>query len=372
VVVETPAVSDVAPICTINPGPTRNDWLSDKAGKEMPPLTCLPTRHLTAQRVDMHEPGGNGHLFVIGPIGAGKSVFLNFLMSQAGRHNPRRIRFDKDRSTRITTQLGGGQFIDVTGKFATATRCNPLSLLGEAENHAYVTEWLILAIEDEDGFRLTPTQKQDIFDAVQILAGYSREQWTLSFFATLIHADLRERLQLWMKGGQYGDFFDNVDDAFQISDDLTIEMGELLINYERAAVLFLDYAFFRISKSMDGQRFTLIEIEEAGFFFKYERFYRRLETWLTTIRKLNGAVWMATQSLRQISRIADFEVLKETIANFIYLPNSLANTSKNLYCDTFEIPSIAGKLFGNGGGISGGAVKSGIKAAWGLGKRMAG
>lgn len=140
-----------------------------------------------------------------------------------------------------------------------------------------------------------------------------------------------------MKGGQYGDFFDNVDDAFQISDDLTIEMGELLINYERAAVLFLDYAFFRISKSMDGQRFTLIEIEEAGFFFKYERFYRRLETWLTTIRKLNGAVWMATQSLRQIARITDFEVLKETIANFIYLPNSLANTSKNLYCDTFGL-----------------------------------
>ncbi|MGC8213218.1 type IV secretion system protein [Ralstonia pseudosolanacearum] len=39
---------------------------------------------------------------------------------------------------------------------------------------------------------------------------------------------------------------------------------------------------------------------------------------------------------------------------------------------SFEIPSIAGKLFGNGAGISGGAVKSGIKAAWGLGKRMAG
>ncbi|WP_204279293.1 hypothetical protein, partial [Enterobacter asburiae] len=62
-----------------------------------------------------------------------------------------------------------------------------------------------------------------------------------------------------------------------------------------------------------------------------------METWLTTTRKLNGAVWMATQSLRQIARITDFEVLKETIANFIYLPNSLANTSKNLYCDTFGL-----------------------------------
>ncbi|MCK4118409.1 VirB4 family type IV secretion system protein [Ralstonia nicotianae] len=336
--VETPVVSDIAPICTIGDGPVRNDWLSDKAGETVPPLTCLPTRHLTAQRVDMHEPGGNGHVFVIGPIGNGKSVLLNFLMSQAGRHRPRRVRFDKDRSTRITTQLGGGHFIDVTGKFATATRSNPLSLIGDARHHAYVTEWLVFAIEGEDErYTVEAKQRQDLFEAVQILSTYPRAQWTLSSFATLVHADLRDRLQIWMQGGQYGQFFDNVDDAFEISDDLTIEMGDLLLNCPRAAALFIDYAFYRISQMMDGQRYTIIEIEEAGFFFKNKRFYDRLETWLTTIRKLNGAIWMATQSLRQIARIADFEVLKEAIANFIYLPNSLANTSHDLYCDQFGL-----------------------------------
>lgn len=106
--VETPAVSDIAPVRSVLEGPTRNDWLSEKTGTEVPPLTCLPTRHRTGQRVDMHQPGGNGHLFVIGPIGAGKSVFLNFLVSQADRHKARRIRFDKDRSTRIPTLLSGG------------------------------------------------------------------------------------------------------------------------------------------------------------------------------------------------------------------------------------------------------------------------
>ncbi|MCK4118411.1 type IV secretion system protein [Ralstonia nicotianae] len=39
---------------------------------------------------------------------------------------------------------------------------------------------------------------------------------------------------------------------------------------------------------------------------------------------------------------------------------------------SFEIPKVAGSLFGNGAGITGGAVSGGIKAAWSLGKRLSG
>ncbi|WP_020203514.1 VirB4 family type IV secretion system protein [Cupriavidus sp. WS] len=334
--VETPAVSDIAPVRSVQPGPSQNKWLSGLAGKDVPPLTCLPTRHRTAQRVDLHQPGGNGHLFVIGPIGAGKSVFLNFLVSQAGRHDARRIRFDKDRSTRIPTLLSGGKFIDVTGKFQSSTPINPLSLLNDSKNFTYVSEWVTLALEDDD-FSVTPQQSSDVFEAVKILATYPRERWTLGFLATLLHDTLRERLQVWLKGGQYGNFFDHAEDAFVVSDNLSIEMGDLFEKYPRAAALFVDYAFHRISLSMDGRRYTIIELEEAGFFFQYPRFFRRLDIWITTIRKLNGAIWMATQSLRQLERVPDFEILKDNIGNLIYLPNSQANTSKGLYKDKFGL-----------------------------------
>lgn len=87
--VGTPAVSDIAPVRSVLEGPIRNEWLTEKTGSEVPPLTCLPiphrTGHRTGHRVDMHQPGGNGHLFVIGPIGAGKSMMLDFLVSQADR-----------------------------------------------------------------------------------------------------------------------------------------------------------------------------------------------------------------------------------------------------------------------------------------------
>ncbi|CAG2155407.1 VirB4 family type IV secretion system protein [Cupriavidus numazuensis] len=333
--VETPAVSDIAPVRSVMPGPTRNDWLSEKVGKEVPPLTCLPTRHRTAQRVDLHQPGGNAHLLVIGPIGAGKSVLLNFLVSQAGRHDARRIRFDKDRSTRITTLLSGGKFVDATGKFQAATRTNPLSLLSDPANFAYVTEWVALAIEDED-YSISPQQRQDIFEAVKILAGYERDSWTLGRLATLLHDSLRERLQIWLQGGQYGHFFDHTEDAFEVSDNLSIEMGDLLLNFPRAGALFMDYAFYRISQTL-GTRYTIIEVEEIGFFFSSKRFYERFEMWIVTIRKLNAALWGATQSLKQLARVADFEILKENIGNFIYLPNSQAKTTKYLYKDTFGL-----------------------------------
>jgi type IV secretion/conjugal transfer VirB4 family ATPase len=335
--VETPAMSDLAPIRGVIDGGEVNDWLTSQnpTGEKVGPLTCLPTRHKTLQRVNLHHPGGKSHVLVIGPIGAGKSVLLNFLVSQTGRHGARRIRFDKDRSTRITTVMGGGNFIDVTGRFKASTHVNPLSLLSDRKNYTYVAEWVQMAIEG-DTYSCTKADEKNIFEAVTTLAGYSREMWTLSFLNTLLPAELRERLGVWTKGEKNGHFFDHVEDAFALSDDISIEMGDLFQNYPVAAGLFMDYAFKRIELWLTG-RYTVIEIEEGGFFFQYEKFYRRLEVWTVTIRKLNGTIVIATQSLKQLERIKDFEVLKENIPNIIYLPNADAKNNKHLYCDVFGL-----------------------------------
>jgi type IV secretion system protein TrbE len=335
--VETPAVSDIAPLTSVGEGSKVNEWLTQQSGAKTGPLTCLPTRHRTLQHVDLHHPGGKAHMLVVGPIGAGKSVILNYFMSQTGRHNARRIRFDKDRSTRIPTLLGGGRFIDATGRFEAATSVNPLSLLSDPKHWPYVAEWVKLVIEGED-FTCTPTQETEIFERIKTLAeAYSPDKWRLSGLITLLPAELRERLQVWTEGQKNGRFFDHVEDGFALSDDLSIEMGDLFQNYPVAAALFMDYAFYRIAQILDGKRYTVIEIEEAGFFFTYPKFYARLEIWAVTIRKLNAALLMATQSLGQLARVANFEILKENIPNLIYLPNSDALNNKGLYRDIFGL-----------------------------------
>jgi len=266
----------------------------------------------------------------------GKSVFLNYVMSQTGRHGARRIRFDKDRSTRIPTVLAGGKFIDATGRFAAATPVNPLSLLADERHFNYAATWVQMAIEDDD-FKCSPEQERTVFDAVKTLAeGFTAEYWTLSYLTTLLPADLRDRLLSWTKGNKNGNFFDHAEDGLSLSDDLSIEMGDLFQNHPVAAALFLDYAFYRIAQWLDG-RYTVIEIEECGFFFQYPRFYARLELWSVTIRKLNAGLALATQSLKQVARVPNFEILKDMIPNIVYLPNPGAKTDKALYSDKFGL-----------------------------------
>jgi type IV secretion/conjugal transfer VirB4 family ATPase len=336
--VETPAVSDIAPLRSVSEGGTVNEWLTQQSGEQTGPLTLLPTRHKTLQRVSLHHPGGKSHTLVIGPIGAGKSIFLNFLVSQTGRHKARRIRFDKDRSTRIPTVLAGGKFIDATGRFEAATSVNPLSLLHDPKHYPYVAEWVQMAIED-DTFKCNKAHERAIFEAVCTLGDgdYGHELWTLSYLNTFLPDELRERLAVWTKGEKNGRFFDHAEDAFTLSDDISIEMGDLFQNFPVAAALFMDYAFYRIAQWLDGKRYTVIEVEEAGFFFQYERFYQRLEVWAVTIRKLNATLLLATQSLAQVARIKNFEILKENIPNIFYLPNRDAKNNLHLYCDIFGL-----------------------------------
>lgn len=335
--VETPSMSDVALLTNVPDGPSVNVWLTEQSGQATGALTVLPTQHKTLQQIILQDPSGSGHILLVGPIGAGKSVFLNFILSQTGRHNARRIKFDKDRSTRIPTVLAGGRFIDVTGKFEAATPINPLSLLRDKANFTYVAEWVQLAIEDEQ-FTCTKEHERKIYEAVTTLGeGYGPDQWTLSKLNALLPAELREQLSVWTEGEKYGHFFDHAEDAFELSDDLAIEMGTLFQNFPVAAGLFIDYAFYRIDQILDGKRFVVIEIEEGGFFFEYPKFYKRLELWTVTIRKRNGLIVIATQSLKQLERIKNFEVLKENIRNIIYLPNPGARSQKALYSDVFGL-----------------------------------
>jgi len=335
--VETAAVSDIAPVRGVAEGATINEWLTQQSGEKTGPLTILPTRHRTLQRINLHHPGGKSHVLVIGPIGAGKSVFLNFLMSQAGRHKARRVRFDKDRSTRIPTVLADGKFVDATGRFEAATSVNPLSLLHDQKHYSYVAEWVQMAIEDDD-FHCTPQQMSTIYEAVVTLAeGYAAHLWTLSNLNTLLPIELRERLAIWTQGEKNGRFFDHAEDAFSITDDISIEMGDLFQHFPVAAALFMDYAFYRIAQWLDGKRYTIIEVEECGFFFQYPRFYQRLEVWAVTIRKLNATLLLATQSLAQVARVGNFEILKENIPNIFYLPNKDARNNPHLYCDVFGL-----------------------------------
>src|ERR1700744_3013935 len=83
------------------------------------------------------------------------------------------------------------------------------------------------------------------------------------------------------------------------------------------------YLFHRISLSLDGTP-TIIVLDEAWALIDNKIFAGRIREWLKTLRKLNGMVVFATQSVEDATNSAISETLIQQTATQIFLPNPKA------------------------------------------------
>src|SRR6185437_8033765 len=95
------------PLSAVWAGPPRNDHLDG------PPLLIGKSNGCTPFRVVPHV-GDVGHMLVVGPTGAGKSVLLALMALQFRRYPGSQILwFDKGRSSRATVLALDGAFYDL-------------------------------------------------------------------------------------------------------------------------------------------------------------------------------------------------------------------------------------------------------------------
>lgn len=68
--------------------------------------------------------GDLGNTFMCGPSGAGKTVIVNFMLSQLEKHDPHVVFFDKDRGADLYVRAAGGTYRPL--KNGVPTGCAPL------------------------------------------------------------------------------------------------------------------------------------------------------------------------------------------------------------------------------------------------------
>lgn len=156
---------------------------------------------------------------------------------------------------------------------------------------------------------------------------------------------LAQALVPWTQGHVYGKYFDNEEDSFNLSTLTGIEMGGILED-EDLAVPFMSYCFYRIKsvlrecKEKQGRAApTFIYVPEARYFLKNEMFKSELEDWLATVRKLNGVVWLDTQSPDSLVQSSIYSGLRDNIATSIFTPNKKAksDTLSKMYTSEFML-----------------------------------
>ena len=266
-----------------------------------------------------------GHTTIIGPTGSGKTVLLNFLCAQAQKFNCRIFFFDKDRGAEIFMRAIGGKYTVIEpGK---PCHFNPLQLPDTPENRTHIAEWLhaLVTVNDEP---FTADDMERINEAVIGTYKLERKDRILRNIAPFLGIEgpgtLAGRLKMWHSDGAFAGLFDNPTDVidFSVGNAFGFEMGEILRDRATLAPALL-YLFHRINLALDGTP-TIIVLDEAWALIDNKIFASRIRDWLKTLRKLNGMVVFATQSVEDATESAISETLIQQTATQIFLPNPKA------------------------------------------------
>ena len=306
--------------------PTSTIWTGSRKAPcpmyppKSPALMHCVTHGSTPFRLNLHVRD-LGHTFMFGPTGAGKSVHLGIIAAQLRRYEGMSIfTFDKGMSMYALTKALKGNHFSVAADDEKLAFC-PLMFLESKGDRAWAMEWVatILAL---NGLETTPAQRNEIGNAITSM--HASGGRTLSEFSVTIQDELiRETLRQYTVDGTMGHLLDAEEDGLHLSDFTTFEIEELMNLGEKYALPVLLYLFRRIERSLIGKPSVII-LNEAWLMLGHPAFRAKIREWLKVMRKANCLVLMATQSLSDAAGSGILDVIVESTATKIFLPNVYA------------------------------------------------
>ena len=298
--------------------PVSSVWGGDSWNKHLnaPPLIYTKTKGSTPFRFNIHIED-IGHSAIVGPTGYGKSVLLGLIASSFIKYKDSRVYFfDKDASSRVLTYAVGGEFHDLGND---ELSFQPLANIEIVEEKEWAYGW-ILEILEQENVKVSPTQKEKIWKALDNLAKTPIELRTISNFYTSVNdREIKEALIPYKIGGALGKYFDSDKDTLNFSRWQVFEMNQV-INNKKGITPLLSYIFRRIENSLDGNPCIII-LDECWMFFDNPIFAAKIREWLKVLRKKNCSVIFATQELGDILNSKLFTTVLDACQTKVFLPN---------------------------------------------------
>lgn len=312
--VHTLNLAHLVPLSSVWAGPTRNEHLDG------PPLLYAETSGATPFRLSTHV-GDVGHMLIVGPTGAGKSVLLALMALQFRRYpNAQIYAFDKGNSARAAILAMGGAHHRLGSDGSLAFQ--PLCHIADPAERSWAAEWIAGLLAHEH-VAITPELKETLWSALTSLASAPESERTLTGLSILLQSNaLKSALMPYTLDGPFGRLLDAADDKLALGDVQCFETEALM--HETSAVLpVLTYLFHRLESRFDG-RPTLLILDEAWVYLDNPLFAARIREWLKVLRKKNVAVVFATQSLADIANSTIAPAIIESCPQRIFLPNDRA------------------------------------------------
>ncbi len=318
--ISTLNLAHLIPLSAVWAGAERDEHFGDA------PLLYGKTEGSTPFRLTLHV-GDVGHMLVVGPTGAGKSVLLALMALQFRRYEGNQIfAFDYGGSIRAAAIAMGGDWQDLGGALhdagsAGSVALQPLARIDDAAERAWTAEWLAALLAGE-GVNVDPAAKEHIWSALNSLASAPVSERTLTGLAVLLQSqELKLALSPYLVGGPWGRLLDA--EAEHLGDARVQALETEGLVGASSAPSVLAHLFHRIESRLDGSP-TLIIIDEGWLVLDSPAFAAQLREWLKTLRKKNASVIFATQSLADIEGSSIAPAIIESCPTRIFLPNERA------------------------------------------------
>jgi hypothetical protein len=222
--VHTLNLAHLMPLSSVWAGPARNRHLDG------PPLLYAETSGSTPFRLSTHV-GDVGHMMIVGPTGAGKSVLLALIALQFRRYPGSQLYiFDMGRSAQAAVLAMGGAHhgLGLGGDAGETIAFQPLAGIGDAGERAWAAEW-IAALLAHEKVVVTPEVKEAVWSALASLASAPVEERTLTGLSLLLQSTaLRSALAPYTLEGPFGRLLDAAEDDLRMADVQCFETEALM------------------------------------------------------------------------------------------------------------------------------------------------
>lgn len=283
----------------------------------------------------------NGHTSIIGPYGAGKTVLMNFLVSEAQKYNGRTFYFEQGRGSEIFIRAMGGKYHQVTKEIdAGNLYINPLILKDTPKNRKFLAQWLEYLIDYESADQRQSQQYNTLVDeqekariekAVELIYSLPEENRILSYvipkiWDATVNSAAKDKLGEWHGTGKFAKYFDSGVDTTGIDAEkiLGFDMSYIVEN-KYVTIPMVSYLLHKVEDSLTGEVPAIIVLDEAWKMIDNHAFVPRLEKWLERIKKKNAILIFATESVEEAENSAITTKLFDIIKTQIFLPNKDAD-----------------------------------------------
>lgn len=268
--------------------------------------------------------GDLGHTGIFGPSGTGKTVVLNFMLSQLEKRAVKRVLFDKDRGGEIFVRASGGTYLALdTGE---RTGCAPFKALElTPSNEAFLVS-LVTAMLADAQHPFTAEDIARIEAAVSGLVNVPQDQRSVSVLRELIGFgtgeadDIGNRLDKWAGNGRLAWVFDGDTDEISLDADLIGFDITAFLDQPTVRNPLMMYLMHRVEQLITGQRIAIF-IDEFWKALEDPYFVAFVKDKLKVIRKQNGIVVASTQSTSDVVMSPISRTVIEQCATLIFFRN---------------------------------------------------